>query len=242
MEETFEDLNYIKIAFYVLACGLVVYLGNKFYPEVRWFFPPAVVLIAGFLFLSSIGRYILWKARYKSYQVVVNGCHGSIYGKPDYVPDSSVKKGFCWAVFNLGHSTFPVSLRGKLATLVIPADQIYSAGKSFMGLTLVQKFPLGGLPPKVNFFLRKNKEDFNLDVIYFGKYSQKFIDNSGDETDLSSQITAKDTLINVLNKTIEHDFGNFEEIKEFADRMTRDKTFVRKMIDKVKGVNDEERD
>ena len=240
MEDNLEDVNWLRVALYVSISGLIIFLGNHFYPDSKWFFPPSVVLIASFFFFMNVGKFILWKARYQSYQVLVNGCHGSIYGKPEYVSDPTMGDGFYWAIFNLGHSTFPVSLRGKLATLVVPANQVFPAGKSFIGLTLVQKTPIGSLPPPVHSYLRYNKESFNQDIIYYGKYSQAFRDNSSQMSDLDSQIRAKDILIGVLQKTIEHDFGNFEEIKEFASRMSGDRSFLQKMVSQVKKVKEDE--
>ena len=240
MEETFDNLDFFRMSLYVVVFIVALWIGNRFYPDVRWFFPPSVVLAFVLIFGSNFGKYILWKARYRCYQVCVNGCHGSIYGKPEFIPDSTMGEGFMWAVFNLGHSTFPVSLRGKLATLIVPADQLYSAGKSFIGLTLVQKWALNILPPDVSTFLRRNEEDFNLDNIYFGKYSQTFIDNSGKEMSLNSQINAKNSEIDILRKCMENKFGDFEEIKEFADRMNSNKGVIPKLINKVKGVGDED--
>ena len=240
MEDSMEEVDWLKIFVILVFAGLIIYLGNRFYPDMKWYFSPSLVIIVGTFFFWNFGRAILWKSRYNSYQVNVNGCHGSIYGNPEYIRDDSVRKGFVWAVFNLGHSTFPVSLRGKLKTLVVPADQLFPAGKGFNGQTLVQKYPLGSLPYPVHSYLRHNKNDFNLDNIFFGKYSQEYKDNSGNELDLHTQIMAKDTLIGVLQKTVEHDFGNFEEIKEFADRLSTNKTFVKKMVERVKGVNEEE--
>lgn len=239
MEETMDSVNWLKVSFMVAGCGLAIYLGNEFYPDVKWFFPPALVLIFAFIFFWGAGKWIVWMSRYKSYQVNVNGCHGSVYGKPEYVPDPSCGAGFVWAVFNLGHSTFPISLRGKLGTLVVPGNQVYPAGKGFVGLTLVQKWSLGSLPYPVQRFLRKNEADFNLDNIYFGKYSQEFVDKSGSERDLNAQITAQNNYIGVLEKTVEHDFGHFEEIKELSDRLNKTPNFIQKMTKKVMDKGEE---
>ena len=245
MEDSFDEVDWFRIAIYIAVSGLMIWLGNHYYPDVKWFFPPAVVLIAGFFFLQQIGKGVIWKSRYSSYSVNVNGCHGSIYGKPEYIKDVVMtkegdRKTFVWAVFNLGHSTFPISLRGKIATLVVPANQLYPVGKGFTGLTLVQKWPLGSLPPNVHRFLRNNSNDFNMENIFFGGFSQEYIDNSSEQADLKEQIIAKDILIGVLQKTIEHDFGNFEEIKEFSDRMSSNPTMIKKMISKVKNISKEE--
>ena len=240
MEETVDNLTIFQITLFVLISGAVIYLGNTYYPDVKWFFTPSIVCIFLFVFFFSLGRGIIWKSRYHSYQINVNGYHGSIYGKPEYIKDDSVRQGFVWAVFNVGHSTFPISLRGKLGTLVVPADQIFPAGKGFIGLTLVQRYPLGGLPSKVHAYLRHNESSFNQQNIYFGRYSQSFFDNSVTQDGLQTQIKAKDTLIGVLEKAVESQFGAFEEIKEFADRINKTPSFIQKMTAKVKGKEDDE--
>jgi hypothetical protein len=240
MDESMQDVNWLRIAFFLAFCGIIIYLGNRFYPEVKWFFPPAIVIIFGLVFAYGSGKWIIWRSRYYAYQVNVNGCHGSIYGKPEYIRDDSVRKGFVWAVFNLGHSTFPISLRGRLATLIVPADQIHEAGKGFNGVTLVHRTPIGNLPYPVHSFLRHNSDSYNLDVVYFGKYSKEYLDNSGLENDLNSQIESLNYLIGIYQKTIEHDFSHIEEIKVLSGLLAEKKGMVKAIVEKVKGVNDEE--
>lgn len=238
MSDTLDEVNWIKVSFW--AFGFLIYflLMKKFYPDGRYFFPYSIVHILGILWFMSIGKSILWRSRYSSYHVCVDGIHGSIFGKPEYVPDPSVGKGFHWAIFNLGFSLFP-PLRGKLATLVVPADQIFPAGKNFVGTTLVRRWQFDLLPHVVSSYLRDNSSDFNVDKIYFGKYSRYFVDNSGKELDLNTQIQAKDSLITSLRKTIEHDFAHYEQLKNMMDKVSGHKNVFRRILEKAKSDEEE---
>lgn len=239
MVESADKLNWVKYAFWTAVIAFYIYAGAKWlFVDLKYYFPYAIVHVVAVLWFISIGTGIIWRSRYRGHHVTVNGVSGSIYGPPEYVPDPSMGKGFHWAVFNLGFSMLP-PLRGKLGTLVVPADQLYVAGKNYVGLTLAVRWPLGLVPNRVNFFLRQNEGDYNLNKIYFGKYSQQFIDNSGQEKDLNEQIKAKDSLINVLQKANENKFDGFEEIKEFADRMTGNKFSLKKFVGKVTKEDEE---
>lgn len=237
--DSIDDFNFFKIGIWILVFIGYFFLIRYMYPDGKYFFPFAVIHILAFLWFASIGKSVIWRSRAKGYQVTCDGVSGSIYGKPEYVADPSMGKDFHWAVFNLGYSHLP-PLRGKLGTLVVPADQVYPAGKNYVGLTLVQKYPFARLPSPVQFFLRRNKGDFNVENVFYGKYSQQFIDNSGVELSLNEQIEAKNSLIGVYQKTIEHDFEHFEEIKEFGDRLTGNKFSIKKLF--AKAVKDEDAD
>ena len=238
MQDSTDAINWIKVSFWTSIAVIFFFVVRHFYPDTQWFFPPSIVIIFSFIWFFSVGKSIIWVSRYRGYWVAVNGIAGSIYGKPEYISDPSMGKDFYWAVLNLGYSHFP-PLRGKLSTLVVPADQLYPAGKNYIGLTLVQLVPLSLIPPRVNNFLRRNESSFNLEKIYFGLYSQNFVDNSGNHEDLVLQLQAKDSYINVLQKAVENKFDTFEEIKEFADRLTGNKFSIKKLVSKATKDDDE---
>lgn len=222
---TSDDFDWVKIGFWTAVAFVYFFAYKHFYPDAKYFIShPLAHIVVVFFLVSGLGI-IIWRSRYKANQVCVNGISGSIYGKPEPVSDPTMGEGFTWAVFNLGFSMLP-PLRGKLATLVVPWNQIYPAGKNYVGLTLVQKKPLESLPFKVVNFLRHNAGDFNLENVYFGQYSQEFIDNSGysddgkSELDLLSTIESQNTLLTQLQKIVEGKFDSFEELKELADRVS----------------------
>lgn len=239
MQDTAEDINWMRIFLWVAVAIMYFLLMRHFYPDGQYYFPWAVVHIAGFFWLYSLGKAVLWRSRYYGDHIVCDGISGSIYGTPVYVRDPSMGPTFHWAIFNLGFSLLP-PLRGKLATLVVPSDQLLKAGRNYLCLTLVRKKQYEQLPHVVASFLRDNQSDYNLETVYHGKYSRRYTDNSGVEIDLNAQIEAKDKLITNLRKTNEGDFMHYEQIKNLVDKLGGKKNFFKKVLDRMKSEEADE--
>ena len=238
MNELTDDVNWTKIIFFTIGAFLYIYMMNKNYPDLQYYFPYAVVHVLSFIYFVNIGSAVKWKLRYKSPQFVAHGVHGSIQGKPEYIPDPTMGDGFHWAIINLGH-VGNTPLRGQLATAIVPANQLQEVGDSLEALTLVQLYPLNLLPAPVNFYLRQENSRFNTNQVYFGKFSKAFIDKSALQQDLQSQLNAKNSEINVLRKSQEGKFGDFEDIQEMAKRITGDKFSFKNIIKKAVKPEDE---
>lgn len=244
MDDTADSLNLVKFAFWSVIAIIYFFVLRFNFPDWLWYFPPSIVHIAFIIFFLSFGKSIIWRSRYLAPQVTVNGCHGSIRAVPEYIPDKSMGKGldgnvFKWAVFNLGYSHFP-PLRGKLKTLVVPADQLKRVGDSFNGMTLVSLRPLTSLPSPVTAYFREAVGEYNLDSIYYGKYSQHYQDTSGIEADLSAQIDSLNAHIDQLTRINRNKFGGFEELKELADRMNSGGGTLKKFFSKAFSKEEEE--
>ena len=225
--QTSEDINYVKYGFWTFVFILYIYAGKEYiYVDMQYFVPYAVMHVFVLIFFVMIGGSIMWRSRYFGDHFVADGVSGSIYGSPIYVRDISMDTkdvpNFHWAVFNLGFSLLP-PMRGKIATAVIPAHMLVQAGKNYETLTMVQKKPINLCPYAVASYLRYNHDDFNLENIYFGKYSKKFVDNSDVGENKDVQIEALNSLITAQKKIIEDKFGDFETLKEFGDRITGSK-------------------
>jgi hypothetical protein len=243
MEDTADNLNYYSFAFWGIMFLIFFLVMRHIYPDGKYYFPYSIPWIFGIIWFVSVGKSILWRSRYYGHHVCVDGIHGSIYGKPDFVPDPSMNsdldKNFHWAVFNLGFSLLP-PLRGKLGTLVLPANQLYEAGKNYIALTLCRKWELSQLPHAVSSHLRDNSNDYNLENIYYGKYSRNFIDNSGMESDLNTQIRTKDALIDSLLQTIKNKFAHYEELKTLVDIVGGKENWFKKVLGRVKSKEEDE--
>lgn len=239
MDDAFDDINYLKMFFLVVFCGVIIYASNYFYPDVKWFFPPSIVVIAGVLAFIGSGKWVIWKSRYISDQFFCNGVHGSIYGDPIPVKDPLMGDDWVWAVIRLGYS-FPFTRKGKLAVAIVPWSHLHKCSSGLSSLDLVHKFPVRLLTPALQSFYRRNQDDFNWDKLYFGFVSQDFVDKSGDFNSLASQVKVLSALNSQYEQTIEHDFGSFESVKELSDRLNDRKGFLRSIVERVKSVGKEE--
>lgn len=158
MEETYK--NWVL---YFIVCFII------------WFWvrtkpPLEVSATIGFLTawtaIFAVGELFVWISRYELPKVVTDSFNGSIYENPDKIGQ--------FGVFNTGYSLYPVPMRGKLATLVIPLSQLRKYGGNFMSRCRVKKTPLNCLPPDVCRYLKRNDGRYNIKNIYFGDYSEKF--------------------------------------------------------------------
>lgn len=204
MEEE-KDMNFRGVLIFVgISIVFFLIMKGKGYVQIDYglFWP----LLVGCLILS--GQTIIWWSRYQMPHLVLNGFSGSILGRPEPVRD---KNGVVWAVFNTGEYLDPIHGRGKIATAICPWNQLNQLGKNYAGATLVNKTPFRLLPSFLNNFLRYNKDRFNIDKIYYGFVSEKFIHKNPKFDTLKEEIENLNSRINSQRKIIE---GKNDELIE----------------------------
>lgn len=177
---------------------------------------PLFEIILVFLALV-VGKLATWVSRYHMGWVATNNFAGSILGDPIVLKDAH---GIRWAVFNTGVSLYPVPMQGKLATLILPFEQINKSGKNYVARTFVKRTPVRMIPPVVYKFLMHNKSNYNTTEVFYGKYDQEFMhenpktaDYEQREQDLFSQINLRGDLLEGRN-------DEFTEMHEFAKELT----------------------
>lgn len=237
MRDPMDDINPLKFLIVLIICVAFFLVQRHYYPDLRWYFPPSLVIIFGFFSLYFLGKSVWWKFRDGGYRVQVGGVSGSINGEPIQVKDPSKGKDFAWDLFPLG--AVP-PFKGKLGLLVVPHNQIYKTQGFYNGLTMTSRWNLFNLPAVVQQAIDNMPNEFNLDRIYFGEYSKDFIDNSGDEISLRDQLRAKDALISSLQKTNVNKFDHYEEIKNIVGKIGGDKNWFQKTLERLKKKDIEE--
>jgi hypothetical protein len=188
------------------------------------------------VFAWIAGQTVIWISRYNMPSVTVNNFSGSTLGYPVVVFGDDGQK---WAIFNTGEYLKPFHGRGKLATLIVPANQVHSVGRNFVAKTFVQKINLNELPHQVYQYLKHYESDFNIEVVYFGKYDEPFIHKNPEVEDYESQIVRYNQQINIRNDLLEGRNDMLLESKRFADEMTGNKTTLLDIF-KRKKESDEE--
>lgn len=208
-----EDIN-MSVAFYLFIA--LIYIVFRFeageYSVNKGFFEVILVSCA-----IVSGSTLVWASRYSMPHVTVNGFSGSILGRPVLIKDNN---DVCWAIFNTGVYLEPIHGKGKLATLIVPQEQLNLAGSNFVGLTFVKKTPPNFLPPVVYKFILRNSTDFNTTNIYFGKYSEEFEHQNPQISDFEIQIENLFGQINLRDDLLEGRNDALIEQKKFADQMT----------------------
>lgn len=179
----------------------------------------AITQIFIVFFLYFVGEAVFWNARYHMPQVTVNGLSGSFNHRPVVVGD--------YAIYSLGETIKPVYVSGKLSgepTLIVPVAHIKRAGKYHVGLTFVKITPLLNLPKHVFKYLFAHQRDFNIDDIYFGKYTEEFTQNHIDELpDIESLTENFNRQINERDQIIEGNDDIILEKVKFAREVTKEK-------------------
>lgn len=175
--------------------------------------PKFEILCALALYYAT--EFVIWKGRYYMSQVCVNNFSGSILGRP-------IPKGK-YAIFNCGEVIDPIHFRGKIATLVVPKDQLRKAGRNYVGLTFVKKTPLLLLPTVVHRFLYHHESEYNLDNVYFGEYSEKFLEANEELPDYEEEKLNMQKQLNVRDRMIEGDDDLMVEKVKTAGEMRGDK-------------------
>jgi hypothetical protein len=159
---------------------------------------------------------ILWKARYQMFHVTVDGFSGSFMGTPPMVKDHKI----IYAIINTGESIDPVHVKGKLATLVIPRNQLNKVGNNLVGSTKVKKLPLHKLPRNVYRYVRDHETDFNIDNVYFGFYDRSFMHENPDLKQLEADLENIHALINEQDDLLEGKNDRLIEQMEFAKQIS----------------------
>lgn len=189
------------------------------------------------LFVLSMGQAAFWISRYYMSRVTVNGFNGSILGVPVIIKD---KTGVDWAIFNTGNCQYPVPMRGKLATLVVPLCQLHQVGSNFIGTVFARRTPFRSLPNQVYLYLVHNKQDYNLTNVFFGYYNELLQSEDPELMDLHQILADKESQLNQRDDIIEGRFDTLVEIKKFADELTGNNFSLGKLLRRKKTADDEE--
>jgi hypothetical protein len=181
------------------------------------------VLALAFVLVAS--QAILWISRYYMPHVTVNGFSGSILGRPVLIKEVSLDKkeeDIYYAVFNTGEFLEPFHGRGKLATLVVPWNQLNQAGRNFVGLTFVKKTPVRSLPPLVYRYLLRSGL-YNVENVYFGKYAEKFQHVDPKVALYEDQLENVQSQVNLRNDLIDDRNDVLAEQVKTAEELTHSK-------------------
>ena len=232
MRDPRQDFNPVRAFLFTFASIGFFLVMQKYYPDLRWFFPPSLVIIFGLISMMLVAKSIWWKFRDTGFRVQAGGVSGSILGEPFVKADPSMGKGFKWAIFGLG--AVP-PFKGRMGVLVVPLHQVYKVQGFYNSLTLVTRWNKFHLPSVVQEFFEENPEEFNLDFIYYGKHSQDFIDNSSEySSSHEEQLKAKDSIISSIQLSNKNKFSHFEELKNVVDKVGGKTNTFQRMLEAVK--------
>lgn len=234
--------------FVLLLLGLVLYFVNRDSPPMYmavWLF---WVWVVGSAFMLE--QAVTWNSRYGMPKFVSDGISGSMYNDAspklvDYtfrMKDGTIKT-VKYAVFNLGECTEPIHLKGKLATAIVPFDSLtyLSTGKHWITATKTKRFPMRNLPLSVSTFLSRNQEHYNTKEVYFGVYSQPFIDKNPELPDFEAQLEALENKNLFLTRHLEGKNNDINEIVETAREVSGSKKgWLEGLSEKIKKDKDEE--
>ena len=189
-----------------------------------------------FLFFFS-SLYMFWFFRYWMPHVTCHNFSGSI-GRDPYVVGK-------YCIFPCGEVFEPVHMKGKLHTLVLPKAHVKKVGRNFIAPNYVKKTPLLNLPEDVHRFIYRRPEEFNMDIIFAGEYTEKFIKDHSDplavEETLPDFIEEKENLnrrVNIRNRMIEGDNDLLVEQMKAARELGEDSPW-RKFLPKKREKEEE---
>lgn len=195
----------------------------------------AEIIVLGLSYFT--GLYFFWFYRYWMPHVVCNGFSGSFGLRPEPIGD--------YFVFGCGEVFDPVHIKGKIHTLVVPKRHMTKVGRNYVSVVRVKKTPLLNIPEDPARFLYHNKGNYNVDNIFYGEYSEEFMEANVNplklDEDLPKFMEERENFqraINIRNRKIEGDNDLFEEVMETASRLGRRKTwkdFIPALKDKEEG-------
>lgn len=215
MEEEKDVLTSVVI--WILVAVVYYFVRVKFQNAGQSGLNTAIVEIGFAALCISSGKVAVWFSRYYMPKVCVNNFSGSILGKPVSIKDDN---GVDWAIFNTGESLEPVHLRGKLATLIVPLSAIKELGSNWAGSVFVKKTPLNFTPPVAYNYLVHHSEDYNLENVYFGKFSTDFETTEPVISDYEEKIQALHSQINFRNDIIENRNDQLFEMYELGKKLS----------------------
>ncbi len=216
-EEKLDSLSVSKVIVFTLI-GIVYYLIRRDSGE--YYMSKPIMEILVFSFFVVAGQTILWWSRYYMPHVTVNGASHSILGRPIVLQDKDKSE---WLVFNCGESLEPFHFRGKLGTLVVPKPSMKRAGRNYVGLPFVKRTPVLALPKVVSRYLFRNKDQYNIEKIMFGRYTEEFLIDNPQIPDFEDVRENLLTQINLLTRVIEGNNDHLLEMMEMARSITGEK-------------------
>lgn len=142
------------------------------------------------------GSIFTWVSRYNLGHVVADDFSGSI-------GDDCVYQVGDFFVFNTGYSLFPMPNKGKLATLVVLKNSCMKIGRNYISNTFVRRIPIDNLPRNICIFIKRYKDKFSQDNIYFGMYSRGFLFNNDTLPEFEMEVENLNRVINQSKALIE---------------------------------------
>ncbi len=232
MQTQVAPFNWVRI----IVSGVIAFIyyiwSTKTYPDWKMFAPWSLVHIVVVVVVIFMSGSVKWRSRYKQAHVTCNGFSGSIIGQPVYVRDPSIHPEFYWAVFNTGYSQHPYPTPGKLATLIVPGKQAIPSGENYNCQTMVKRTTQ--LPYVIKDFFRENPGVYNEENVIFGRYSKEYLDYSGADEDLITEIKSLNHLIDQLQRHQRRDFSGLQEVANIGAKLSRKPGIVKRMAEKFK--------
>jgi hypothetical protein len=213
----------VKVFLFTLGCALYWLFRIKIQHAGSYTITKPLVEISVVVLIYSLGQLTIWISRYSMSHVACNGFSGSILGKPVILKDNNQT---FWCVFNTGEFLEPFHGAGKIATLIIPLNQLNEAGKNYVSRTFVKKSTFHRIPPVVYNFLIRNPDNYNTEEIYFGFYSEEFLHENPNLASLEQEITNLYDQLNLRQDLLEGRNDAFEEQMEFAKKMSGNKRSI----------------
>lgn len=214
MEE--ENDTFINVIIFVFF-AIIFYLAGEYFKWGFYTIKVSITWIFSVAFCMITGQTLMWISRYFMPHFTANGVSGSILGRPIRIRD---KDGMEWAVFNLGECLEPFHFKGKISTAVCPWSQLNRAGRNYIAKTFMRRVLPGSIPSVVYNFLQHNKDDFNVKIIYYGKFDEEFLHKNPEISDYEDKIASLNTRINLDKDIIEGRNDVLVEMKKFADEMS----------------------
>lgn len=207
----------VDIKFWLIFVFVIILWAIIRRNDGEYYINKGLVEIGGACLIYFGSEYAFWFFRYYMPHVTVDGFCGSIGKRPYIVGD--------YAIFPCGEVFQPVHLEGRIHTLVVPKRQIKRAGRNYIALTKVKKTPILQLPENVHRFLYHNQTDFNVKHIFYGEYTEKFIQEQEELPDFTEEIANYRRQVNIRNRMVEGDNDLLIEQMKAARELGEDKKF-----------------
>lgn len=178
----------------------------------------------------------IWQSRYNVGQIIADNFHGS------FDPSKVVQKGR-YSIFQIGYVKYPVPMDGKLQTLILPTDNIKKFKDCWVSNCFVERKHPISIPIICTKFLSKMSNDYNMQNIWFGDFSNEILFRNKEVEKLKEELDLVNIVSTKQQKALEdvHEYHEefFETSTNISNKENKIQAFMNKIKNKFKGEEDE---